>query len=295
MGYNAKFINGVWTQIPDGTPDTSLLAAPGSAYPDINSLLPSRDYQISTDPLLSPQAVLEKSQAATAVAMRPSADVANALIAPQIPILEKSIGEQTNAAKASAQSDFLARGMTGSSSEVQTITRDIPAASAKALAEGEIKLFAEALPIAQRQKEIQAAALGKEVDTSVKLRELVSTEKFNSMSLQQKQDLAKADAGLKITLDQIDKAFQARLTQAKFAFEHAENEANRAIEQQKLDFTISQYRQSRKDAFTKGLTSIAGFIAGGAIAGPAGSGFNWSGAAAGASAGNAAGDIFIYS
>ncbi len=236
--------------------------------------------QLSFDPLLSPESILAKSDAAVKAAQAPI-DVSS-IVNPQIPLLTQELNNQLNVNKASAQSDFLARGLTGSSSELQTLTRELPAAANKALAEGIIKLQTQAIPLAQNEKQLASDAAFKSASLTTQLRTTIGEEQFNRLSLVQKQQLAEADMKLQRELKSIDQQFAERTQEAQFAFQRSENDKDRAIAETQYQNLQDERKRSRQGAFFSGLTSIAGLGIGAYFGDPT----------TGLLAGNAAGSAF---
>lgn len=277
------------------------MSVPTPALPAFTPLAPTPTPQF--DPLLSTKGIYDQGQAAIDAARAPLTDAVNAIVAPQIPLLTQQVQDQENVDRSSAQSTFGARGLTGSSTEIQTLTRDIPAMAHKALAEGTVKLLTAAYPIAAADKAAIVDATFKSASLSTQLRSLVGDEAFKKLSLDQQRELANQDVQLKLSLADTEMKFQASMKEAEFAFQHAENEADRQIQRQQIQYLQDERKKAREGAFIKSLTTLVGIGVGvglgatGAIGPMAMAGGavvpGWAvGGAAGMIGGNVGGDAF---
>lgn len=239
---------------------------------------------ITFDPLLSPANILSQGADALKAAQAP-VDPTKFIVPGAQELLTKGVNEQLNVARASAQSDFAARGLTGSSTEVQTLTRDLPAAAQTALQEGTIKLLQAAYPLALQEKQTIVDATFKSASLTSQVRQLIGDEQYKQLSLNQQAEISNQDVQLKLNLADIEMKFQAAIKQAEFAFTAAENEKDREVARQQFEYLKSERNKARQGAFISSLTTIAGTIIGAVYGGPVG-------AAVGASAGKAAGEGF---
>jgi hypothetical protein len=184
----------------------------------------------------------------------------DSIVAPQYKVLQDNLNRQEAQNRSNAQSTFMQRGLTGSSSELGALTRDIPGQTQQALATGYAGLVAGAAPIAQRQNEANLQA-------RLSLRNMITDEQFNSMSMEQKDRLAQQDQQLQLALKQLDMKYGIALEQARQAFEAAENDTDRGIASEQSE----KLRRARKDESDRALTvaymqTVAKFL-GGAIGG----------------------------
>lgn len=255
----------------------TLDSAPTVSSPELPSL--------SFDPLLSPASILKKNEDAVAAAKAP-VDPSKFIVPGATDLLTQGLNEQLNINKASAQSDFLARGMTGGSTEVQTLTRDLPNAANKALAEGTVKLLTAAYPLAMADKQSNVDALFKSASLATQIRSIIGDEAFKGLSLKQQAEIANQEATLRTRLAQIDMEFQSSIKNAELAFQMAENDKDRKIAEAQYQQLLEARKKARTNSFFSGLTTIIGTGVGAYYGGPAG-------AAAGASAGKTFGDMFI--
>mgnify|MGYP001559734732 CR=1 FL=1 len=216
------------------------------------------------DPLLSVSAIQKQTNDALAAANKAvSVDITNeaAVLVPQV----KQAGME---ARARTQSDAMARGMTGSSTERGSLLA-VDAATEKMVSEGIQGLYEKKYPMALQEKQMIVDANFKAAGLTQQLRAMVGDEAFKSMSLEQQREIANKDMELKLKLTEIDMKFQMAMKQAEFAFTRAENEADRDIKRQEMDYLKSERQKEREGAWVSSLTSLA-FIAGGAmIGGPA--------------------------
>lgn len=280
-----------WKEAPGGydlfgqKQDTSsipLISTPSLPAAPIQPLAPIS--APAMDPLLSTGSILQQGQAAATAAAAP-VDPTKFIAPGAMDLLTKGVNEQANINKASAQSTFGARGLTGSSTEVQTLTRDIPAQANQALAEGTVKLLQAAYPLAIEDKRMIVDSMYKTTSLSQSMRQLIGDESFKNLSLQQQRELANQDTQLKLTLADVEMRFQAKMKEAEFAFTAAENDKDRAAAQQQFEYLKSERNKDRTGAFIKSLTAIAGVGIGFATGGVGG-------AILGGLAGNVAGDAF---
>ena len=210
-----------------------------------------------------------------------------------VDLLTKGVEHQANVARASAQSDFANRGLTGSSTEVQTLTRDLPAQAQVALQEGTVKLLQAAYPLALADKQAVVDATFKTASLTTQIRGLLGDEKFKMLSLDQQRELSNQDVQLKLKLADVEMKFQAAMKEAEFAFTRAENDKDRAVAQQQFEYLKSQRAKAQQGAFISSLTTLAG-IGIGLAAAPAtgGASMMLTSAAVGGMAGQAAGGGF---
>lgn len=225
---------------------------------DPNSIYKPQTANFTIDPLLSPSALLGRMDAASKAAGASTTDIARGFVAPQIPLLESSVADSVSQARANAQSDFLRRGLTGSSTELYTLGRDIPAAGMKALSDAEVNLLTQAIPLAQNEKQLNFQAASKGAEFGVSLRKLIGDEEYNKLSLDQKDRITQADIALKVQLDAIDKNFQAHLEDARQAFQWASDESDRKVAADKYQAILDAQKQAKKQAFLKSGLTLAG-------------------------------------
>lgn len=300
---------------PYGTPVGQYLAPPPTiAIPQINTgaLQPLKPIQSpmgnsfmpaatpspsgGIDPSLSTQSLLTQGQAALTAAQTP-VDPTKFIAPGAVDLMTKGVNDQLNINRASAQSDFNRRGITGSSTEIQTLTKDLPAAANAALQEGAIKLLQAAYPLALADKQATVDAMFKTTSLSTQIRSMIGDENFKMLNLNQQRELANQDVQLKLTLADLDMKFQAQMKQAEFAFTAAENDKDRAIAEKEYQYLVSERKKAREGAFMKSLTTLAGFGIGLAMA-PATAGastlmmYGGLGAMGGGAAGDAFGGLF---
>jgi hypothetical protein len=225
--------------------------------------------QVTFDPLLSPTNILQQGQDALAAAKAP-VDPTKFIAPGAMALMTQGVNEQAGIAKASAQSDFAARGMTGSSTEVQTLTRDLPAAAQKALAEGTVKLLQAAYPLAIADKQTIVDATFKTASLTTQVRQMIGDEKFKQLSLDQQAQIANQDVQLKLNLADIEMKFQAAMQQAQQAWQGAENDKDRAAASAQFEYLKSQRKNAQLGAFTSSLTTLAGAGIGFMVGGPVG-------------------------
>lgn len=278
--FSIQSVPDVWVNVP-----TPTIASPSPLMfnPTANSATPD----LSFDPMLTPSSILSRTREAESLARSPLDSAVATMIAPQIGQLTESLQQQENVEKASAQSTFGARGLTGSSTELQTLTRDIPTQTQRSLAKGVVDLTAAALPIAQREREFASETALRGASLSTQLRSIMGDEQFKKLSLQQQKSLADQDAKLRVDLANLDVRFQTALAKAKMEFEAAENEADRAVAQQQMDILQQERRKARNASFFKSLTTLAGIGIGAFFGGPAG-------AAVGGAVGGTSGDMLGF-
>lgn len=290
-------VNAQGMRIAEFKPAAAPISAP--MPPAMSGIVPSvsAPQTISLDPLLSPSNILSQSQAAIDAAKAPL-DPSKFIPPGATELLTKQVNDQLNINRSNAQSDFLNRGLTGSSTEVGTLTKTLPDQANQALAEGTVKLLTAAYPIAASEKAAIVDSMFKSVSLSTQLRGILGDEAFKTMSLQQQREVANQDAQLKIQLADIEMRFQAAIKNAEFAFTAAENDKDRAIQQQQLDYLKSERSKARQGAFLSSLTSLVGFGIGLAMA-PATGGastlltYGAIGGAAGKEAGNSFSNFFL--
>lgn len=278
-----------WTQPAPGPTPVPAIGIPNVGATDIKPLSPTPP--ITFDPLLSPENILKQGQAAIDAAKAP-VDPSKFIVPGARELLTQNINEQLNINRAAAQSDFAARGMTGSSTEVQTLTRDLPAAADKALAEGTIKLLTAAYPLALQDKQTIVDSTFKSVSLSTQLRSVIGDEQFKKLSLDQQRELANQDVQLKLKLADIEMKFQASMKQAEMAFTAAENEKDREVARQQFEYLKAERNKARTSSFMSSITSVLGMGIGAALAAPTGGMSILAGAALGGAAGGAAGGGF---
>ena len=238
------------------------------------------NYKPTLDPLLmEPQLFSAAGRPSTTLA-QPVTRTVQDIIRPLIPIIEKSINERTLQAQSNAQSEFMRRGLTGGSTELQTITRDLPAQGTRDLADAESQLLLQAIPLAQREKESLAGAQAEEAKFGVSMRSLVSNEQFQTMSLEQKDRITQADNALRLELQRIDNEANMSLLLVQQNFERAQNAEDRAIAEKQYQDILNEKQRARRTAFLKGITTVIGAGVGGSVGGV-------EGAKVGAVAGNA--------
>ena len=240
------------------------ITLPTSSAPGAAPLAPVQAPMI--DPLLSADNILSPIQAAQAAFAKPTMTAAREFIEPSIPLLTQKVNEQAGQQKAAAQSDFLNRGITGSSTEVQTITRDIPAAANKALVEGINQLLLQAIPLAQNEKSMAIDTALKTASLSTNLRQVLGDEAFKTLDLNQRRELANQDVQLKLKLADVEMKFQAAMKQAEFAFTAAENDKDRAVAAQEYQYLLSERKKARQGAFMSSLSTLVGLGIGVALA-----------------------------
>lgn len=238
--------------------------------------LPTQNFGFTPPAALDFNALLQGAQSAQSIAAQPLAPQAQALIAPQLPILKQNVEGFLGQQKANAQSDFLKRGITGGSTETQTLIRDLPTQAAGILAQGEADLFSKALPLAQAQQQAQVQAAQAESQFGLSLRSLVSEESFKTLNLEQRENLTRADLQMKSELSRVDQNFQAQLLIAQQNFESAQNELDRQIAQEQLNQLHEQRREASRDAIIGSIIVAGGSILGG----PLGAGIALGGVAA---------------
>lgn len=288
-----KDVNGVYS-IPNGqlhyvpTPTPLPQVTVPSLGGGMPALLPGPSTPSMTpDPLL--MGALKQGQDAINLANTP-VDPTKFIAPGAVALLTKGVNDQLNTNRANAQSDFNARGMTGSSTEVGTLTRDLPAAANQALAEGTVKLLQAAYPLAMADKQGIIDATFKTASLTTQIRGLIGDEKFKQLSLDQQREIANQDVQLKLKLADVEMKFQASMKQAEFAFQRAENDKDRAVAQQQFEYLKQQRQKAQESAFITSLTSLAGIGIGLAMA-PAtgGASMMMTSAAVGGMAGQAAG------
>lgn len=239
-------ITGAWQNTPGpAAPEVPILQLPDMGYtaPQTGGVsTPS----LSFDPLLSPESVLGGVKSKLD---QNTGDIARRIVEPQLPLVTQAVENFINQQKSSAQSDFLARGLTGGSTEVQTLTRDLPAAGAKALSDATTKLIADAIPQAQNEKQLalQGASL------ATQWRQMLGTEKFNMLSLDQRAKIADADRQTQVKLAQIDMQFKAKLAEAQMRFEAAQNQEDRLVADEQFRLLQKERSKAREQAFFQGL------------------------------------------
>src|SRR3990167_1228264 len=247
---------------PTGLP--SLATNPLTGAPAVPAPTPSGD------PLLSTQALTTQSQAALTAAQKPVTDTVNAIVAPQMPLIQRAVEEFINKQKASAQSYNMRMGRTGSSTESLLLNRDLPEQGAQALADANVKLVAAALPIAMQDKALNVEALMGQAKFGLSLRGLVSDEKFKALGLEQQERLSTMDRDLKLLLQQIDQSFKSQEMQIQRDFDANQNALGRqaAVDAMNAQMAYQQNerRKARVQAITTSLTTIAGMAVGFALA-----------------------------
>ena len=265
-GFNAQGA----PMLPKAAPNISILGLnPGQAQ--VN--LPQQNFNNTPLPAsLDINALLQGAQSARTIAAQPLVPQAQAIVAQQMPQIKANVEAFLGQQKSNAQSDFLRRGITGGSTEQQTLIRDLPTQAAGILAQSEADLFAKALPFAQAQQQSQVQAAQAESQFGVSLRSLVSEERFQTLNLQQRENLSRADLQMKSELSRIEQQFQAQMLIAQQNFQAAENELDRQIAQEQIQQLSEARRQASKDAITGSLITAGGTILGGLLGGPVGAG-----------------------
>jgi hypothetical protein len=223
-----------------------------------------RSYGLSIDPLLSVSSIMDKFTAANNF---DTGAYAKSLVEPSLELVRRDVGNQVAQMRADAISDSVKRGIVGGSTLEGKLTTEIPAYAATALSDAETKLITQALPVAQQEKQLGIQGVGQ----LASLRSMISGEQFNSMSLEQKDQLAASDQRLQVQLKEIDQQFQQKIQEAQFAFQRAENERDRQIADAQYQQLLAERRKAREGAFLSGITSLIGMGVGYGIGGPTGS------------------------
>ena len=243
--------------------------------------LATTNFTPKIDPSLSIDNLIQQFNTAQSKSLIPTAQ---SIVESQRPFIQKDVENFLTSATDVAKQDILRRNIAGSSTEQLKIGKDIPLQAADLLAKRENEALIQALPFAQREKELGIQG----VQFTAGLRKMVTDEQFQSMSLDQKQNLAEADMNLRIELDKLDKQFQTQKEMVRQKFEAAQNQADRDLAMYELRTLENERKKARSDAFTKSIFSLAGagigFASGGGLVG----------AGVGATVGNALGDIFSF-
>jgi len=190
---------------------------------------------------------------------KPLMSTVNDLIAPQVPVLQALSDTQTAAAIANAKSEFTRRGIRDSSTDLQTILRDLPSEAQKNVSMAIADLLAKSTATAMEQKKL-------ETSTSVTLRSLISDEQFKTMTLDQQERFKTDDISLARELKQLEIANDQKQLDLKIAYQKETDQKERDLIAQLMRKQEERYADARKAAFTKGLISL-GFGVGGAVLG----------------------------
>ena len=266
-------------------PDYGIASFADFKIPQFNTTLPSINTNFKIDPSLDVGALLGGFTNASKIASQPLGQVAESLIAPQLPFIRKDVNQLLTQQQSKATAEGVRRNIAGSSTVNQKVNVDLPNEAADLLARTEADLVAKTLPLALGQQQFQAGLETSKSQFELNLRNVISGEEFNKLNIQQRQSLAEADLNLKKELAVIEHNFQAQELIASQKFTATQNEIDRMEAAKQLEYIKQQRLKAKEGAMFKGLLTLAGFGVGFGAGGPVG-------AYLGSIAGSSAGDIF---
>ena len=209
------------------------------------------------DPLLSDAALGEQVKMASSVAARPIN--LPQFVQPMADILRSQAQEGLLQSQASASSEFTKRGLESSSTAIQTLTKALPAESAKLLSKATTELMMLAYPLAMQEKQQAIQSVFATVNLNMAVRNMIGDEKFKLLDANQRQNMAVADAKLKTHLAEIEMRFNVQSKNADLIMQAG----NMDLAKQQLAAAEDERKRGREIAIGKALGSIGGAVIGG--------------------------------